>query len=167
MQSRAEQLGQRIERGAEDLIEVARQLSDGQWRLPVDGEHRSIGVLVHHVGAMYPPEIDAVSMLVAKGGMPDLDWAVVNRLNADHAISIADDVDRVAAIRLVRENSREAATYVRNLTNDQLDLVAPTGLHWNAPLTVQYFIEYHPVAHPYTHLQSIRKVLAGQSSNCR
>ncbi len=45
------------------------------------------------------------------------------------------------------------------LTDEQLDRVAPTDLHWGAPLTVQFFVEHHPIAHPYIHLESIRTAL--------
>ena len=40
-------------------------------------------------------------------------------------------------------------------------IVAPNGLAWNAPMTVQNFIENHPIAHPYSHLESIRTALNG------
>ncbi len=68
-------------------------------------------------------------------------------------------MDKATAIALVRENAAKAATVVRGLTDEQMDRVAPTELHWGAPLTVQFFLEHHPIAHPYMHLESIRAAL--------
>ena len=53
----------------------------------------------------------------------------------------------------------EAAATIRALDDAQLDRVAPTAVHWGAPLSVQYVIEQHPIAHPYIHLESIRAAL--------
>ena len=41
-----------------------------------------------------------------------------------------------------------AVDAVRRLSDDQLDHVAATELHWQAPLTVQFIIEQHPADHP-------------------
>jgi hypothetical protein len=158
MTTRAEQLAQRVEQGAHDLIAAVQHLSEEQWRTPCGDENRSLGVLVHHVGAMYPLEADVVRTLAAEGGMPGLGWEAVNGINADHATTNAD-VDPATAMHLVHQNSALAAEVVRNLTDEQLDRVAPNGLHWSAPLTVQFFVEQHPIAHPYIHLESITTAL--------
>jgi hypothetical protein len=68
-------------------------------------------------------------------------------------------VDKAATIALVQQNVATAAAVVRGLTDEQLDRAAPTGLHWDAPLSVQFFVEHHPIAHPYMHLESIRAAL--------
>jgi hypothetical protein len=51
------------------------------------------------------------------------------------------------------------AAVVRGLSDEQLDRAAPADLHWGAPLTVQFFIEHHSIAHPFMHLESIRAAL--------
>ena len=90
--------------------------------------------------------------------MPGLTWDVVNQGNREEASRHAE-VDKDTAVALVRENAAAAATAVRGLTDEQLDREAPTDLHWGAPLTVQFFVEHHPIAHPYMHLESIRAAL--------
>jgi hypothetical protein len=52
-----------------------------------------------------------------------------------------------------------AAAVVWDLSDAELDQVSPNGLNRGAPLTVQYFVEDHPIAHPYMHLESIRAAL--------
>lgn len=158
MTPRSEALAQRVEQGALDLIAAVESLSAEQWKTPCGDEQRTVGVLVHHVGVMYPLEADVVRTLAADGGMPGLGWDAVNGINADHATANAD-VDIHSAISLVRDNSAIAAAAVRSLTDEQLDRVAPNGLHWAAPLTVQFFVEHHTIGHPYIHLASIKTAL--------
>src|SRR5207248_8386327 len=59
----------------------------------------------------------------------------------------------------VHGHMKDLRAFVRGLSDEQLDRVAPTALHWQAPLTVQFFIEHHPIAHPHIHLESIRTAL--------
>ena len=56
---RAESLADRIEEGAAGLAAFAEGLSEEEWRAPVSvTDHRSVGLIVHHVASMYPIEID-------------------------------------------------------------------------------------------------------------
>ena len=54
---------------------------------------------------------------------------------------------------------KDLANAVRALSDQQLDKAAPISLNWDAPLTTQYFIEDHPIGHPFAHLASIRAQL--------
>lgn len=156
--ARAEQLAQRVEQGAQHLIAAVQDLTDEQWQTMCPNEKRTVGVLVHHVGTAYALEAGAVTMLATEGAIPGVDVAAVDTINAEHAAANAD-VDKATAIALVRRNNPLAIEAVRKLTDEQLDRVAPNGLHWHAPLTVQFFVEHHPVAHPYIHLASIQAAL--------
>ena len=160
MATRAEVLAERIEQGAEEFIAAVESLSDEQWQTPCGSEQRSVGVLVHHVGIMYPIEADVVRMLAENGEAPGVDWPAVHGINADHATTNAA-ADKSVAIALVRNNVQAAVETVRGLSDAQLDRVAPNALAWNAPMTVQNFIENHPIAHPYSHLESIQIALNG------
>jgi len=158
MATRAEQLATRIEQGAENLIAAVQHLTDAQWQTPCGGEMRSVGVLVHHVGTMYPIEADVARMLAENGAAPGVDWSAVDSINADHATSNVTP-DKTQTIALIRENVRKAVDTVRGMTDEQLDRLAPNALAWNAPMTVQNFVENHPIAHPYIHLESITTAL--------
>ncbi len=158
MSTRAEELARRVERGAAELISAVEGLSEAEWTTICPDEQRRVGVLVHHVGAAYQEEADIITALASDGTMPGLTWDVVNQGNQEEA-SRHTEVDQAAALALVRQNVATAARVVRGLTDEQLDRVAPTDLHWGAPLTVQFFVEHHPIAHPYAHLESIRSAL--------
>ena len=158
MSTRAEELARRIEQGAEDLISAVEGLSDAEWTTLCPDEQRTVGVLVYHVGAAYPDEAEIITALASEGGIPDLTWDEVTQGNSEEA-SNNEDVDKAMAIAHVRETVATAAAAVRRLSDAELDRVSPNGLTWGAPLTVQFFVEHHPIAHPYMHLESIRAAL--------
>ena len=158
MSARAEALARRVERGAAELIAAVEGFSAAEWSTMCPDEQRSVGVLVHHVGAGYPDEAEYITALASDGGMSGLTWDVVNQANREEA-SHHVGVDKAAAIALVRKNVATAATMVRGLSDEQLDRVASTDLHWGAPVTVQFLVEHYPIAHPYIHLESIRTAL--------
>ena len=59
MGRRAESLADRIEEGAAGLATFAGGLSEAEWRTRVsETDHRSIGLIVHHVATVYPIEVD-------------------------------------------------------------------------------------------------------------
>src|SRR5262245_26105487 len=159
MSRRAELLADRIEEGAATLAAFAEGLSDAEWRTPVSGtDRRSIGVIVHHVGNMYPIEIEAARAIANGKAVTDVTWEAVAELNAKHARENAGPT-KAAAVDLLRRNSREAAAAVRAFTDDELDRAAPFSLSFGAPMTAQFVIEDHALRHAWHHLARIRKVL--------
>lgn len=162
MGTRAERLAGRIEGGARDLAAAVAGLSEAEWRATCPDDGRSVGVLVHHVASAYAAELGVIATLASGGSLPGLNEAVVDRLNAEHAAAHAG-ADMAVTLDLLGCASAEVASVIRALDDAQLDRAAATALHWDAPLTVQYLIEQHPVAHPYIHLESIRAALGARS----
>jgi hypothetical protein len=156
---RASALADRILQGAEDLAAFAEGLSEEEWLRPVSAhDKRPIGVIVHHVGYMYGPEIDAARTIASGKPFMEITWEVVAEINAKHAAENAN-VTQADAIEFLRRNSREAAVAVRNFTDAELDQAAPFGLSFGAPVTAQFVIEDHPLRHSWHHLDRIRKAV--------
>jgi hypothetical protein len=155
---RANALAERLEQGAAALAALAASLTDVQWqtRLPKDG--RPIGVVIHHVGNMYPIEIQLAQALAGGQPIAGVSWDDVHGINAKHAIEF-ETVTRDAALALLERNSTAAAAAIRALTDEQLDQAAPVSLNADAPLTCQFFLEDHAVRHSYHHLAKIRAAL--------
>ena len=159
MGRRAESLADRIEEGAAGLATFAGGLSEAEWRTRVsETDHRSIGLIVHHVATVYPIEVDLARAIANGRAVTDVTWEVVAQLNANHAREHAG-VTKAAAIELLRRNSHEAAAAVRRFTDDELDRAAPFSLSFGAPVTAQFVIEDHSLRHSWHHLARIRKVL--------
>jgi hypothetical protein len=161
MSQRTEALADRLQQGAAALATLASELSDAEWqtRIPKDG--RKIGVVVHHVGTMYPLEIQLAQKLAAGEPVTDVTWEMVHEMNAGHAKE-HDAVTKEAALDLLRRNSAAAAAAIRALSDKELDRAAPVSLNADAPLTCQFMLEDHAVRHSYHHLERIRGALKAQ-----
>jgi hypothetical protein len=156
---RAGLLADRIEEGANGLAAFAEGVSEAEWQSPVSGtDRRSIGVIVHHVASMYPIEIEAARVIASGKPVTDITWEVVANLNAEHAQEHAF-VTKAAALELLHRNSLEAASAVREFTDDELDRTEPFSLSFGAPVTAQFVIEDHALRHSWHHLARIRAAL--------
>ncbi len=160
MGRRAELLAGRIEEGAAGLAAFVEGLSDSQWHTPMSGgnDTRSVGVIVHHVAAVYPVEVDLARAIAAGKAVTDVTWEVVADLNAKNARENAS-ISKAEALEMLRKNSREAAAAVRAFTDEELDRAARFSLAYGAPITAQFVIEDHPVRHSWHHLARIRHAL--------
>lgn len=157
MGTRAEALATRVEQGVQALAAFAEGLSDNQWRTICD-DGRTAGVLAHHVASQLVGEIDVMKQMAAGKAFSGVTWAMVDEGNAGHAHEHAACSQREAAA-LLRKNGAMAAEAIRALRDEQLDLATPNSLHADAPVTTQFWIENHPLAHAYRHMASIRAAL--------
>src|SRR6185295_15116346 len=117
MARRSEALAVRLEQGAAALASYAESLTDAEWKLTVPKDGRSVGVVVHHVGNMYPIEIQLAQALANGDPVAGLTWGDVANVNAGHAHD-HHSVDKATALRFLKENSAKAAAAVRQLTDE-------------------------------------------------
>jgi Mycothiol maleylpyruvate isomerase N-terminal domain len=155
---RAQALANRLERGAEALATLAASLTDAEWQTPLPHDGRTIGVVVHHVGSVYPIEIQLAQTLADGKKVSGVTMADVHAMNANHAKENAG-VTREAAIDLLRRNSAAAAVAIRALGDEQLERAAEASLYDDAPITCQFMLEDHAVRHSYHHLAGIKAAL--------
>jgi hypothetical protein len=157
MKRRSEVLAARIEEGAATLADFASALTDAEWRTTTrDG--RSIGVTVHHVASMYPIEVDVISKVVRGESVAGVTWEAVAHINAEHAQKNAS-VSRKDALDLLKKNAKSAADAVRKFSDDELDRFTSFPLAYDAPVTVQFIIEDHPLRHPWHHIARMQAAL--------
>ena len=154
MSTRSNVLADRLEQGAGALADLAGRLSDAQWRTPVPGDGRMIGVIVHHVASVYPIEIQLAQSVAAGKAVTGVTMNDIHAMNAKHATENAG-VTRDAAVTLLRQNSKTAAAAIRALSDAELDQAAPVSLYFDAPLTSQFVLEDHAVRHSFHHLGRI------------
>lgn len=160
MGARAEALAKRIEQGAAQLAAYTDNLSDAEWKTPINParDGRPLNVIVHHVASVYPVEIQLAQAIGSGKDMSDVTWDVVANMNAGHAKENAN-VSKADALDLLRKNSSDAASAVRAMTDEQLDTAAPFGLSFSAPVTSQFVIEDHALRHSWHHLARIKETL--------
>jgi DinB superfamily len=158
MTKRAENLAETLEKGARALASFASNLTESEWQRTVPKDGRKIGVVVHHVATVYPLEV-RLAQSVAKGDpVVGVDMESIHRMNAGHA-GENDAVTKEETLKLLNQNSADAATAIRALTDEQLDTAVPVSLYADAPLTCQFVLEDHAVRHSYHHLAKIRAAL--------
>jgi len=158
MKTRVNALAERLEQGARALADFAGSLTEEEWQVPVPHDGRKIGVMVHHVGNMYPIEIDVAQKAARGEPIVGVTWDVVADINARHAREF-DGVTKAEAIAFLERNSAAAAAAIRALNDDQLDIAVPVSLNADAPLTTQFVLEDHAVRHSYHHLARIKAAL--------
>jgi len=155
MNKRSEALATRIEQGAAALATYIEGLTPQQWETPVPGEARSVGILVHHVANMYPLEMQLAKTIADGQAIAGVTWDAVAEINANHAHDHANP-ERMETLTLLRQNSMAAAATTRTLTDEQLDIAVSNSLYGDAPMTLQLWIEDHPLSHSFKHLIAIK-----------
>jgi hypothetical protein len=160
---RTRALAGRLEQGARALETAVSTLTEAEWQIPIPGDGRSVGVVVHHVASMYPLEIELAQQLAAGTPIVGVTVEVVNGINARHAKEHRG-VTKEEALDLLRRNSAAATAAICALSVEDLDRAAPVSLYANAPLTCQFFLEDHAVRHSYHHLARIRAVLPASAA---
>ena len=157
--TRAEALAQRLDEGAQRLATFAANLTDAEWRTPFSAtDKRTIGVIVHHVGSIYPLEIQLAQLLATGQPITGVTWDAVAEVNAGHAKDNSNPT-KEEALELLAQNSAKAAAAIRALSDAELAQAAAVSLYGDATLTCQFFLEDHAVRHSYHHLAKLRKAL--------
>ncbi len=158
MGSRARVLADRIAQGADQIAAFAETLNDAQWATPVLPDGRRVGVMIHHVGSVYPLEVDVARKLGGGEAIAGISWADIAAMNAKHAIDNAG-AGRKETVDMVRKNGRAAADAIAQFSDEMLGNGGTISLYGNAPLTCQFWIEDHPLRHSWHHLGKIRATL--------
>ena len=61
--NRANARADRLIEGANQLASFSENLSEEEWKKPVLGDGRSVGVVVHHVASVYPIEVELAQVI--------------------------------------------------------------------------------------------------------
>ena len=157
---RSNALADRLLEGANKLANYTKGLSETDWKTPVAGDGRTVGVVVHHVASVYPLEVELAEVLALGNPITEATKDGIDQMNAEHAKKYAD-VDKAGTLELLINNSEKAAEKVRSITDEELENSATVSLNANAPLTAQFFIEDHALRHSFHHLARIQATLEG------
>jgi hypothetical protein len=152
------QLAARLERGAQALLMFASGVSDDEWRTPIPGDGRPVGVVVHHVASVYPIEVDLARRVAAGEPIRGVTMADIHEMNARHASEHAN-AGRDETLALLASNAAAAAEAIRTMSDAELATAAPVSLYADAELTSQFVLEDHAVRHSLHHLARIRAAL--------
>lgn len=159
--SRAAQYASDFEAAQRDLIAVVESLSEEQWhlvgrnwpqRLNDEDEHRSVGVIAHHVAVNTPWILDRIQRMLDGRPLPPADF---QSANARHAVEHAD-VSRDEVLGLLREQQAGISAAVRAIPDDQLDQARDTPV---GPMSIAQRLDRVLVGHIRMHLGSIQAAI--------
>lgn len=157
MSRRAHTLAEQFEQANAEFMSFVARISDDEWRLLCPSEGRTVAALAHHVAAGYPFEIRVFNAIVAGKPLPVLSRAALDAMNAADGVAHAGS-DRAETLELLRANGASAATFVRDLNDDDL---TRTGAYIEGILamSVDQWIERVLIGHIRGHLASMRTVV--------
>jgi DinB superfamily len=118
----AELAGQ-IAAARDRLLAFAAACADERWHaepLAAQGDPRAVGIIVDHVADAYDYVMKWLREIVA-GQNPQVDPAMVDRLNADHAAA-AGHLTQAGAMEHLTRSGDELVAFVSRLSAADLDL---------------------------------------------
>lgn len=154
MSQRAQDLVQRFATANNAMIDYIEACSEADLNKVTAVEGWSVRVAAHHIAASHEPVAGLAYLLATGGELPPLTMAIINQMNAQHAIDQAN-VSKATVIDDLRQNGTKAAAMVAGLNDEQLDRSAHLGT-FGATMSAQQVIENILISHITYHLDSIK-----------
>ena len=154
MGSRSDAIATRFEQLNDEFIRAVEPISAEDWSKICPAEGWSVGVTAHHVAFALPVTTEIVQGMAA-GKTPEIDWDMINQINADHARDYADCTKEETLANL-RTNGAQTTSAIRAMDDDALDVQHSIPMFGPDPITVEQFIEYVVIGNHNAHLPSIR-----------
>lgn len=159
MGSRSDMLATQLEQAVAEFESTVESCSAAQWQAICGDEGWTVAVTAQHVAGQFPLEREFIEEAARSGKGLAYTWDDINRKNdlraGDNTSCTKEDV-----VKLLREGGASMASYVRGLSDEQLDRSAPLGLADGATPTTQQLIEGGVlIDHVKQHLQSIRSAI--------
>lgn len=159
---RAEACARQFETAQNEFIALVESLTDEQWRrvgrnfpqrVNDEDEHRTVGVIAHHVAINGPWIVDRIEGMLAGRQLSPVD---IKTINARHA-SEKSAVSRDEVLTLLRESLPDIVERVRTIPDDQLDVARETPA---GPMSVAQRLERVLIGHIRMHEGSIKSAIA-------
>lgn len=161
-EARAARFADEYVRAHGEFAELIGSLTEEQWQLPGknfpqrindEDEHRSIGVIAHHVADSEQFIIDRIYLMLEGKPLPPAD---IRTANARHAVAHSG-VTRADVLARLRANEAAIAPRVRAIPDAALDVVHETPA---GPATIAQRLERVLVGHLRMHEGSIKAALS-------
>lgn len=160
MSERAKNLASRFEETNQQVIAAVETAANGDLSVTCPAEGWSAAALGAHIGGSYTGIVNRViKPLVAGEEIPPFGKSAFDDVNAKQAAENAA-MPRDAVLALLRDGGAEAASYVRGLSDDDLDRATSLAIRGDVPVSVQDLIEWILIGHAAEHLHSLRQGLA-------
>jgi len=156
MTSRAESLASQLDKAVAEFAAAIESCSDARWREEHGPEGWTVAVTAQHVAGQFPLEKEFIVEAANGGKGLSYTWDDINGKNDSRAAANAN-ASKGDVLALLRSGAAAMSTYVRGLSDEQLDRTAPLTLAGGAAVSTQQLIEGGVlIEHVTGHLESIR-----------
>ena len=155
MSDRSEALAKKFEAAVDDLVKAIDECSDAKWQSQTE-EEWSVAATAHHVAFQWSLEKEYLDAAVNGATSPQYSWDDIHKRNADHAAKF-QSCTKEDAIKELRSGAPAMASFVRGLSDAQLDATMALPLADGATVTATQLIEGGVlIDHAVAHAKSIR-----------
>jgi hypothetical protein len=156
MPSRAEALANQFEQAVNDFAKTIEQVPDDKWKSQGGPEGWTIAGVAQHVSGQFPLEMEYITAAAEGKQMPGYSWDDINGKNESRAqMNSAASKDDV--LRELRDGASSTASYIRGLSDEQLDRKGALALAGGAEVTAEQLIQGGVlIDHVRGHMQSLQ-----------
>jgi hypothetical protein len=156
MGQRSDALASQFEKAFDDIIAEVEEASDSKWQAVCGPEAWTVAATAHHVAVQLPLEKEYIVAAAEGAPPPTYTWDEINSLNESRAAEHSA-VSKADVLQYLRDGRVSMGSYVRGLSDEQLDSKAPLGLANGAEVSAeQLLLGGVLIEHATTHLASIR-----------
>jgi uncharacterized protein (TIGR03083 family) len=143
----------------DDLARTIESCTPDGWAAMTKDEGWTVAQLAQHVSGQFPLEMEFIVACAEGYEMPTYTWDDINAKNGSRADRNAA-ASKADVLRELRTNAALVATYLRSLSDEQLDRTGPLGLADGAMLTTEQLIHSGVlIEHITGHGESIKQAI--------
>jgi uncharacterized damage-inducible protein DinB len=154
----AEAFANQMQEVNETVLAAAVACNAEQWETTVLEEARSVGVVFHHIGYVYPFIVDWATRVASGKELPPVTRDMVHDVNQRHAEEHAT-VSQTDTATLLRENGAALVDWIRSLNDVQLKMGTPFALVGGKEISTRQVVEWFALNHAQNHLKAIQSTL--------
>jgi Mycothiol maleylpyruvate isomerase N-terminal domain len=159
MGKRSDVLAGQFEQAVADFAKTVEARSDTQWAAICNAEGWTVAQTAQHVSGQFPLEMEFISAAAEGKPMPAYTWDDINGKNESRA-GKNSSVGKAEVLKELHAGAASTATYIRGLSDEQLDRTGSLGLADGASVSTQQLIEGDVlIGHVTGHLESIRSAV--------
>jgi hypothetical protein len=160
MGQRADGLAARFETAVKDFAQAVQSCPDGKWNATCEAPW-TVAQVAQHVAGQFPLESEFLFASAEGRDLPAYTMADVNQKN-DARAAAEKAVTKDHVLKTLHDGTPPLASWIRGLSDEQLDHGAPLGLAGGANVTLQQLLEGGVLIDHVAgaHLQSIKAAIA-------
>ena len=155
MAGRGAALADQFEKSLGELMQTVESMPDTKWQAQCE-EGWTVAAVAQHVAAQFPLEKTYITAAAEGTAPPQHTWDDINGTNESRAKDVSA-ISKADVVGQLREGGAAMASYVRGLSDEQLDRTAPLALANGAEVSAEQLILGGVlIDHVNGHLKSIQ-----------